>query len=474
MFWRVIPAPHTAIIPDAFAADLTMHLRYAPITATVMRIGDQQHTYIATTTCRGCHSGHCAPACRTKLLHHMLLAHQAVERVHPVSRGLASRAYTRLVYAIPRHAAEPLPASVLTAWPEARLWATWRMMFGRKVVGLALAVGQDGPDPLRALQERGWSAVRAPVNARTLHPGMVPYGWTWTHPVVLLLPPLLLPSGKDSPASVEPPLLLPTSRTATLPPQLSDSIDVPLMIAGDVCGAMTDDLVHQGVAWLDSLLHTHWPEHAVLVSPDDTLPDAAAPDAEPALEEPVVPVPVTITLESEERPGVWGRVPGSPLVTPVVAPLQDAPPQRERLDDSVLCNGSDEPSGLVPDSTASDTAEPNGADSVQTVTWPVCHALAMGGREVRAAIGALLTVLAQQDVTGQRHKGVTPKNVAQTCGMTKADAQTFLAWLDAAHILAAPPNPALPWDAPRLMRITEIDAIASALHHAPQQSVESD
>jgi len=127
-----------------------------------------------------------------QLLRRMLIANHVATDMRPIPLGLTPRPYTRLVLAIPGPHAQTLDAALLAPWPEARLWASWRIGFGRQIVGAVLAVGAAGPDPLAMLRARGWRAIAAKPLLRQLAtaaiPATLPIGWSSSFAPAILLP----------------------------------------------------------------------------------------------------------------------------------------------------------------------------------------------------------------------------------------------------------------------------------------------
>jgi hypothetical protein len=71
--WRLEGAT-TEFLPDAagLAAGLRLHLAHAPLTSTLVQIGDPQRAYVALDGCGGCLRGRCEPGCRVELLRRLL------------------------------------------------------------------------------------------------------------------------------------------------------------------------------------------------------------------------------------------------------------------------------------------------------------------------------------------------------------------------------------------------------------------
>jgi hypothetical protein len=123
-----------------------------------------------------------------QLLRRLLIANQAATDMLPVPLGLSARPYTRLVLAMPGSQAQTLAAPLLTDWPEARLWISWRTITGRRIVGAAMAVGATGPDPRATLHAHGWHAIAAQRATRSATPTHLPFGWPTQLPPTILLP----------------------------------------------------------------------------------------------------------------------------------------------------------------------------------------------------------------------------------------------------------------------------------------------
>jgi hypothetical protein len=189
--------PLYSIIPSAepiaptLGTDLALHIRYAPLTTIAIQIGTQQQTYLSTPTCAGCKHRRCTPDCRVQLLRRMLRANGVARDLRPVPHGIQARAYTRLTLAVPGKQAHILDGSLLRPWRDARLWTTWRTVAGRRMVGLALAVGADGPEPASILRELGWRTIAMPRQVlphfTTPIPPILPFGWhSLPHPFLFL------------------------------------------------------------------------------------------------------------------------------------------------------------------------------------------------------------------------------------------------------------------------------------------------
>jgi hypothetical protein len=174
---------------------LRQHLVFADLTSVLMQIGNRQQAYLLVQGCPGCAEDRCVAGCRAALLNRVVMgAFGATSRLSHIPKGLAPRPYARVYTLTPASTATMFEASTLAPWPEARLALHWcRVPKGAPLVAGVLAVGEQGPDPVAALAERGWQvrSVRAPFNR-----------WGWLRPQLLravappLLRPLVLPAPK--------------------------------------------------------------------------------------------------------------------------------------------------------------------------------------------------------------------------------------------------------------------------------------
>lgn len=157
LLWRVEESdPVTRGDPARLQTGLRLHLDHAPLTMVLAQIGARQQPYLVLTSCADCVHDRCPPGCRAEMLRRLF--HQVAPglTLRPVPRGLATRPYTRIVLATPGPRPQPLDATLLSPWPEARLVVGWRTQRHRLQVGALLALGADGPPPDGALRERGW------------------------------------------------------------------------------------------------------------------------------------------------------------------------------------------------------------------------------------------------------------------------------------------------------------------------------
>lgn len=448
MLWRLEPHPPSRMPHPALADDLRLHLRYAPLLTVLMQIGSQQQSYLQTTGCSGCRHQRCRPDCRMQLLKRLLVADQVARDLRPIPLGLAIRPYTRMVLAIPGPQAQALDGQVLHPWRDARLWAVWRMVAGHAMVGVALAAGADGPDPLLLLRTHGWygwtvpaSMVRAGTSSTI--PWHIPYGWVWPH-----APQVLLPRHAGTPPSEPivppppPPALAPTPLpAATDPAAASDAL--PLMVGGQVLGLLTMTLVLRTLTTLQQI------EHPIPMA--DTRMDDMSDPTEPAIRS-AEPVP----LPRRRR---WSRAPQASASTP--APTTISHTSRSLDHDAGASTPSNAPAAVPGTAaTACDTDD----------TTPTHAALAWVDGPGLAAdeVAHLMTLLVQTPrfTTGPQH-GVSVQGLKTHVGLDRPHAKALLTWLDQAGILAAPRFPAAPWQAPRPLVTNDLAEIAAKLAATP-------
>jgi hypothetical protein len=192
--WRLEGAT-TEFLPDAtgLAAGLRLHLAHAPLTSTLVQIGDTQRAYVALDGCGGCLRGRCEPGCRVELLRRLLRASLGGASLQAVPRGLAARPYTRVALAWPGRNTRPLAGDFLAAWEEARLSIHWQRGPRATITASALlAAGAGEGDPARILTELDWNALPLPPRLFSrIESGSLPLlrvGRVWRHEPTLLLP----------------------------------------------------------------------------------------------------------------------------------------------------------------------------------------------------------------------------------------------------------------------------------------------
>src|ERR671932_731623 len=94
----------------------------AGVTSLLVQIGEEQAAYVIQAGCSGCLIDRCVPGCRVDLLRRVLAVGYAESGLTLVRHGLIPRPYTRAVVAWPAGGrAQPLDASVLQGWAQARL-----------------------------------------------------------------------------------------------------------------------------------------------------------------------------------------------------------------------------------------------------------------------------------------------------------------------------------------------------------------
>jgi hypothetical protein len=203
--WRLEGAT-TEFLPDAtgLAAGLRLHLAHAPLTSTLVQIGDVQRAYVALDGCGGCLRGRCEPGCRVELLRRLLRASLDGATLQTVPRGLAACPYARVALAWPGRNARPPAGAILAAWEEARLSIHWqRGPRATITVSALLATGVGEGDPARILTELGWNALPLPPSLLSrIERGSLPLlkvGRVWHNEPTLLLP----AAGEVVPAATE-------------------------------------------------------------------------------------------------------------------------------------------------------------------------------------------------------------------------------------------------------------------------------
>jgi hypothetical protein len=432
MLWRLEPHPLSRMPHPALANDLHVHLRYAPLMTVLMQIGSRQQSYIQTSGCPGCRHQRCHPDCRMQLLKRLLVADQVARDVRPIPLGLAIRPYTRMVLALPGPHAHMLDGQQLHPWRDARLWAVWRMVTGRIVVGVALAVGADGPDPLLLLRSHGWYGWMAPspvvrTGTRSSLPWQLPYGWMWPHAAQILLPHHADSTPTDPIAP--PPLPRPTH-------PLPDATDaLPLMVGGQVLGLLTMALVLRTRALLEQI---EQPPTPTTIPVDSSIGDISDPAVA------TIPSDHPLPLPRRRR---WSR-PAHPPPTPAMA---------STTLDRVATNGEN----TTNDPVASPIAMP--IDSAPaTLPW-------VAGPDLAADdVAHLITMLVQTPrfTMGPQH-GVSVQGLKTHLGLDRPHAKALLTWLDQAGVLAAPRFPAAPWQTPRPLVTCDLAEIAAKLASTP-------
>lgn len=195
--------------PEQWASGLQLHLQHAPLTAITMRIGAQQQSYVALDGCGACLRNACRVGCRVALLRRLITGCFAGGSLRTVAapQGLATRPYTRVVLARPCRESEPLQATLLASWEEARLSAHWQSQRRDLTVATLLAVGQEGPDPAVMLRAVGWKPIPLPIQlgrhlaGQTLPPAL-PFGAAWFGTVNLFLSVASVEASTETCASV--------------------------------------------------------------------------------------------------------------------------------------------------------------------------------------------------------------------------------------------------------------------------------
>lgn len=199
--WRLNgAAPGLALAdPEALPTGLRRHLRTAWLVTCLVQIRSRQQAYVGLVGCPGCAHGRCEAGCRVESLRRTLRAAAHPLALSPVRRGLAARPYTRHIVATPTRHARPLPPAVLLPWAEARLTVTLRPgPRGRLLVGAALSVGADGPDPAATLRHLGWRAWRGWRAGAPDFPSAPQLRvWPYPGPPWLLLPTAREPAGAE-------------------------------------------------------------------------------------------------------------------------------------------------------------------------------------------------------------------------------------------------------------------------------------
>jgi hypothetical protein len=183
ILWRV---EGTSMEPNlaAWQQGLTLHLLFQPLTLITARRDGRMRHYLALNACPGCRLDGCDRMCHRALFEQLVRTTLPGVTLVPAPRLVASPSETRRAAATPLTArARPLDDTFLAQWDEGRLITTWsRLQASPQPVraGALLAVGQEGPEPGRALRACGWRnrplaalACRATFAAEA--PGPVPF-----------------------------------------------------------------------------------------------------------------------------------------------------------------------------------------------------------------------------------------------------------------------------------------------------------
>lgn len=216
--WRLDRATvDSATRPDRLADGLRLHVQHAPLLAVLVCAGAHRRAFVATSGCAACAQKRCDPGCRGELLRRLVAALIPAGRL-VASGGLAARPYRRAAIAWPTGQAQPIPASALAGWEEARLTLHWSGARGAVSAAAALAAGADGPDPSAVLASLGWSAwaLPSPLVAAVAAPPIprrLPAHRPWHGAPALLLPDSPTTAGDQQPAENTSPEELPDAFT---------------------------------------------------------------------------------------------------------------------------------------------------------------------------------------------------------------------------------------------------------------------
>jgi hypothetical protein len=423
------------------------------------------------------------------LLRRILLADHVATDLRPIPLGLSARPYTRLVLTVPGSHAQPLDADLLTPWRDARVWAVWRTVAGQRMVGAALAVGADGPEPLTALRERGWIGIVAPqALVRQAHQPEVlplPYGWRWTTPAHMLLPRRLTAAPSAATAPAHAPIITPAPDDAGSALHTSaEAPAVPFMVAGRVMGMLTAALVAQTLdtfATSDQQLLAPEPLITPTLDPEMLDPETSAtPRARPRPERRWTVVGTAAAQEdTEDTDGVEDSTTGEALpLSGITAPMEDAEatsaPQEVAETAPVAAA---EPTSAANVEAPAPTPVPT-VDHAPTPA-PPCEAPApirwVAGPNLTAdEVASLMQAIVQTDrlYTGRPGQypgqyGLSIRMMKELFTLGRLDAEPLLVWLDAAELVVAPPDSSNPWLRPRPLITRDLMVIAARLAATP-------
>ena len=158
--------------PEVLELGLRRHLSGKSanyLTNTVVQIGSRQQAYVSLPGCNGCTEGRCLPGCRVELLRRTLCAACGASSALLWCKGLADRPYRTVVIARPGPSAEPLQATLLHLYQEARLILHWS---GGRTQQLAqtvlLLTDANSFVTLSHVHDFGWSAHSFPFSAKVM------------------------------------------------------------------------------------------------------------------------------------------------------------------------------------------------------------------------------------------------------------------------------------------------------------------
>ena len=194
--WRIDDTADTiAIDHERLAAGMRLHVIHSPLTTITMQIGAQQRSYLVLEGCMGCPRDQCRLGCPTALFRRLFQSCVTGATLTAVAppQGLASRSYTRGIFAWPDTHAQSLDSAFLQPWEDARIMVHWRR-YGAHICGSALLLtSADNPDPTSVLRERHWNTLPMPMRLVTrwhqaATPPGLPFGMPWRQSLFLLLP----------------------------------------------------------------------------------------------------------------------------------------------------------------------------------------------------------------------------------------------------------------------------------------------
>lgn len=465
--------------PPALTEGLRLHLRYADLSSVLVQIGARQQAYVVVRGCEGCRHGRCVLGCRADLLRRTLLSGlgDAVElRLAP--QGLARRPYRQALLLWPGCDAQPLTASLLAGWPEARLAVAWsRGLFAAdrlRVAGLLL-VGA-GAHPRLRLARLGWRSLSLPGSwlARWLAqplPLPLPFHAPWVGEPSLLLPapaPLLLPAPGDHPQE-------PTT------PAQRGRVSMPLLSASPEPEPPGGALAESVRRWLEAIRDRRPLPTPQPVAPTSTPHAPATPSAPPREADdddtdPAIPAQAQAGI-SDEQPGDSAQVTAADASTGVADPPPGEPAQATAAQASTGQTDTPPVAPIFVAGIPEETNVPVGAGpgedqalspSEAGVDWPPGPGQ-MQPEDVAQLIELCLT---SPTFVGGERPGVIKKRLGAVLPIELTEhSAPLMVWLGRAGVLADPPVPDEPWRNPRPLRCGEHGWIAAQLAATPIPSL---
>jgi hypothetical protein len=374
------------------------------------------------------------------------------------------------------------------------------------MVGAALAVGADGPEPLTALRERGWIGIVAPQPlVRQAHQPEVlplPYGWRWTTPAHMLLPRRLTAAPSAATAPAHGPIITPAPDDAGSTLQTAEAPAIPVMVAGQIMGMLTVTFtahVQDIFATIEQRVRSPKP----LITPTQTLdpetldPEtSAAPSARPRPERRWTVVGAAAAPDGEEdtedTDGVEDTEEAPPLPV-VTAPIEDT--EATEAAQAPAADADARPAEAPPQAVAETVpvaAEPTSAANVEAPAptpaptpvpavdpapppaspreAPAPIRWVAGPNMTADEVASLMQAIVQTDslFIGPRNQyGLSPRIMKNLFELERYDAERVLVWLDAAELLTVPTNIFKPWSLSRPMMTRDLTVIAARLAATP-------